>query len=993
MLNKSLLWVVLQFIYVAAFLNPHVVDAVPFTGTPINDIDIPKVTAYVDPLIATRGSLGMGGWGNAQRGPHAMSPFPFLRLGPDTTRIDPLIQEIWSQLNRHSGYFGSDNAIRAFSHTHLQGAGDADYGNIGIMISRFSSLSSLQDKLNNRPVFINGINFYLNRSPFASTFDKGTEVAKPGLYSVWLNDAATFAEMTVSGPKAGMHRYTCTTTSPSSPNNNFNPCMFVLDVCHTAHDYGCPYGMVNITTGSPYLGPQAMTITASTSNTGDFSPMGVMVYLYAIVTVEQEGQTGNILPSSVNIWDNYTILSPSGPTNHSSTSGSIGTVLVYPPPSNTSSLIFTVRVGVSSISINHAMNNLLNEQTTFPDFETIYANMDNQWETLLQGVQVTPSSTVTDRTEEEVLESWSRGMNISSYRSHSAHPDNANEAFVTAALRQIFQSTDGLGYALQAGWLNTDIVYTQEWLQALERYRMDRSKENEFHFLSVTTRLIETMNIDHLVTIAMDDMHSRQLSNPQPPLTSIADLTVFYTMLFITYCAPSTYSDSDGTYLGFDNDVHTVDWLTDSSNTGGVWYSDLSLWDTHRSQAVWLGLALPLPLRNQVISLITMTNQGGHLPRWPFANIYTGDMVGSHGVELIYECVLTGSCSFPGDTQSNLTILSSIIMNAITEQDTHVGNSGFSYAQLGYAPFPDVTASTTLEFAYDDYVAATVASLTGNTMNATVFQNRAQSYRNIWNAVNSSMYPKFTNGTFMSIPSLYTSSAFPPIIYTEGSAGQWSFSVPHNVSDLVQVFGNDAYVDYLQVLLANQTLWTNYVNNFLPNPWCWLGNEPSMLLPFQHAWADKSNIWRSQFWARWHLRTYYQPTVDGMPGNDDYGTLSSWAVFTYLGFYPITATATFVLFGSVFQNATIQVPTGWLAYNNTGPNTVTSVPLIIQNPNASATNIFLNCAYANGVQLAGPFVTYQELWPSTQGQSHGMSATTAVLRFAMTDSPSYEWCT
>lgn len=57
-------------------------------------------TRYANPLFATRGGGGFGMWGNEARNPGAMSPHPFMRLGPDTTRFDPVLGEAWSKLNR-----------------------------------------------------------------------------------------------------------------------------------------------------------------------------------------------------------------------------------------------------------------------------------------------------------------------------------------------------------------------------------------------------------------------------------------------------------------------------------------------------------------------------------------------------------------------------------------------------------------------------------------------------------------------------------------------------------------------------------------------------------------------------------------------------------------------------------------------------------------------------------------------------------------------------
>ena len=164
---------------------------------------------YVDPLFASRGGSGFGGWGCQARNPGAMAPFPMLRLGPDTTRVDPVLGEFWSHLNRHAGYFGSDNAIRAFSHTHVQGAGDADYGSVGVMPSRLGA-AGLAPLIATRPVDLFG-EVTLDRSPFLqrATLGRPSEDASPGYYAVTLDAINTRAELAASGTHAGAHRYTC----------------------------------------------------------------------------------------------------------------------------------------------------------------------------------------------------------------------------------------------------------------------------------------------------------------------------------------------------------------------------------------------------------------------------------------------------------------------------------------------------------------------------------------------------------------------------------------------------------------------------------------------------------------------------------------------------------------------------------------------------------------------------------------------------------------
>jgi putative alpha-1,2-mannosidase len=103
---------------------------------------------------------------------------------------------------------------------------------------------------------------------------------------------------------------------------------------------------------------------------------------------------------------------------------------------------------------------------------------------------------------------------------------------------------------------------------------------------------------------------------------------------------------------------------------------------------------------------------------------------------------------------------------------------------------------------------------------------------------------------------------------TEGNAAHWMWAVPHNMSALVASFpgGADEYAEVLRVVLANQSYWTDALSTFMPNPWAWLGNEPSMLLPWSHAWAGATHAPSAAYWPRWHLRTYYAPTIDMIPG-------------------------------------------------------------------------------------------------------------------------------
>ena len=121
---------------------------------------------HIDPFIGT------GGHGHTH--PSATSPFGMVQLGPDTRK------EGWDGCG---GYHYTDTTLYGFSHTHLSGTGVSDYADI--LIRPMSNQQDLREIIG---------------------FDKTSEVAQAGYYSVKTNDNI-LCEMTASD-RVGIHRYT-----------------------------------------------------------------------------------------------------------------------------------------------------------------------------------------------------------------------------------------------------------------------------------------------------------------------------------------------------------------------------------------------------------------------------------------------------------------------------------------------------------------------------------------------------------------------------------------------------------------------------------------------------------------------------------------------------------------------------------------------------------------------------------------------------------------
>ena len=65
----------------------------------------------------------------------------------------------------------------------------------------------------------------------------------------------------------------------------------------------------------------------------------------------------------------------------------------------------------------------------------------------------------------------------------------------------------------------------------------------------------------------------------------------------------------------------------------------------------------------------------------------------------------------------------------------------------------------------------------------------------------------------------------------------------------------------------------------------WHGNEPDIHAAYLFNVCGRPD--RTQYWIRHILENEYSTEPEGIAGNDDYGALSAWYVFSASGFYPV----------------------------------------------------------------------------------------------------------
>jgi putative alpha-1,2-mannosidase len=180
--------------------------------------------------------IGTGGYGYGvgSLSPAAQLPFGALRLGPDTA--SSAADAGW----RHaSGYNWADSFVRAFSHTRLVGAGVVDLGNVGVMPLLLGPEPEAGWRLADFGFAEASEPGAVDHTPLAwwSLYDRASEAASPGRYSVDLLGPNATAEMLAASTYAGIHRYTFHGATAHA-GEVAEPALAV-DVCH-ASGYALP---------------------------------------------------------------------------------------------------------------------------------------------------------------------------------------------------------------------------------------------------------------------------------------------------------------------------------------------------------------------------------------------------------------------------------------------------------------------------------------------------------------------------------------------------------------------------------------------------------------------------------------------------------------------------------------------------------------------------------------------------------------------------------
>jgi predicted alpha-1,2-mannosidase len=398
--------------------------------------------------------------------------------------------------------------------------------------------------------------------------------------------------------------------------------------------------------------------------------------------------------------------------------------------------------------------------------------------------------------------------------------------------------------------------------------------------------------------------------------------TVFYTALYRTYERMVNISEDGRYYSGYDDTIHTDN---DTS-----FFADDWMWDTYRAAHPLHALINPSMEALKIQSYVRMYQQSGWMPSFP---ILSGDipcMNGHHSAAIIADAYFKGIRNF--DIMKAYEGLRKNAMEAtmLPWRNGPMCSLDTFYLEKGYYPalnpgeaetVPMVdpfekrqSVAITLAHSYDDWCLAQLAKALGKEDDYQYFLDRSTNYLKLFNPQTGFFAPRTADGEWVrDFDPKFSGGLGNRDYFDENNGWTYLWDVQHDIPGLIDLLGGrEKFVSRLdQLFIEPLGKWkpdylqqmpdaTGQVGQFV------MGNEPGMHIPFLYNFAGAP--WKTQQRVRYLLDTWFPNTPFGIPGDEDGGGLSAFAVFSSMGFYPVTpGSPVFNICSPVFEEVTVKL--------------------------------------------------------------------------------------
>ena len=347
------------------------------------------------------------------------------------------------------------------------------------------------------------------------------------------------------------------------------------------------------------------------------------------------------------------------------------------------------------------------------------------------------------------------------------------------------------------------------------------------------------------------------------------DRKLFYTALYHALIHPNIINDVNGQYPMMESErIGTADYNR---------YTVFSLWDTMRTLHQFLTLVFPEKQTDMLKTIAAMAEESGWLPKWELYGKETHTMEGDPAIPMIVDSYRKGLTDF------NLPV----VYEAMKRSATTPGKENLMrpdidpYIEKGFIPVgyfaADMSGDNSVSHALEYYVADNALAWLAENMNdsslANQLKERSRNWKYYYNPATKTLAPIDSMGKVIADFNPDRGANFENAPgFHEGNAWNYTFYIPHDIEGMIDIIGGeDVFVNQLQYIFDNDL--------FDPT------NEPDFAYPYLFSRVPGQE-WRTQKTVNEIIKNNFSDTPDGLPGNEDTGTMSAWLLFSMMGLYP-----------------------------------------------------------------------------------------------------------
>ncbi len=361
---------------------------------------------------------------------------------------------------------------------------------------------------------------------------------------------------------------------------------------------------------------------------------------------------------------------------------------------------------------------------------------------------------------------------------------------------------------------------------------------------------------------------------------SASERTKFYTALYHAHIMPR---ERTGEFKRFPAQAPMFD-------------DHYAIWDTWRTLYPLYALIEPGVVRDTVNSFIVRQQVDGSVPDSFIAGVPRYGEQGGNGTDMIIADAHAKNIAGVDWEQAFGVMRHNADQRRTGANFDQPAKGPGEYRTRGWIPAGIMSNSMSLEYSYDDFAAAQVAEALGHKDDAARWRERSRQWTHLWNPDAASegfkgfTMPRKADGEWIDFDAKQYGGSWKPYFY-ESNSWTYSYFVPHQVAALVErMGGRERFTERLEYAFEH-----NLIDIF---------NEPSFLVPQMFHYVNRPDLT-----AKWLQRIAGEKfTLEGYPGDDDSGAMSSYYIWAKLGLFPNAGQDVYFLNGPSFEQLTVRRP-------------------------------------------------------------------------------------